>query len=722
MPPQHEKDTLTPASSDSIGSFLSLNPDQRDDLVSRLSPDAKQALLLGLRTMSQAKRYGSTTPTTTPEVAPSTGKAGTVYRPTGAFVREPTIGGATEEPGQTILKTGQEMIPPGKAIGAGVMMAAAPEASLPIEIMLGMIGGASGEAGEQLLRRATGLGEQPSEDASERGLDITKAGLEMGAFQGALGGASRVADAFSKYINPYIFGTEGVFRAAGPPADPEFFDNVQASSWDLANIYKQTEQQIRDKRGGFLNADHRFDAVVNGIKNYKEQMYENERAAQIAIGKNYGKRVTVPGNPNELEFMGNWLSRQLPMGDPSPTAPVEKQRQFLALRAAKALAKNPLAPIPIEEADALAVAVNGYDLKKAYDRATSKVLSGKNAVDQGLKRSINDTLRSIGQPGIASYERRYAALSRVEEALASKMNHVQAMRTSDRLRAFFSVHGLYARGSVESLESPGRRLEDALAALERAQRRGTIPQPGSSTAAPYRIFEGEIVPPGEEMTTTLPRAGEPSGGDVGGAGGMRPPPKMITIPPPGEPRLLPERTMERRAPTGTGYESPHPEYNVSPPGSIAREQIDRLEKAGDVAGLRRTYEVANQVGDAQDMNYARKALQRLGAERRTIPFAGVQGPNPMRMAVMKDIQDNINLLEKDDPIRKVLQNRLDDMKAHPFESAESELSGETDISRIKAKGKPTMSREEAEAETKKRAQARKSRFTPPPKPKDEPNF
>lgn len=607
MPPQQGAGTLE-YDPEAVSKFLTLDADKQDQVFGSMSSGAQQALLLGLRTLRKSKVYGATTPTNIPEAAPSSGKAGTTYRESGGFVRVPTIGEETKSFGQAGLEAAQETLPGvAKGLGAGLAVAAMP-ADAPILAMGGAaaFGGATGEAAEQLTKRATGLGEIP-ETSEEAGLDIAKAGTEMGLLETGGKALGEVYRGLSKYFDPLVFGQEGVFRAAGPTSDPQFFDNVKAASYDLANIYQQTEKQIRDARGGFLNADHRYRATVQGIDNYLKQMYQTERAGQINTAAQYGSRVVVPGNANEIQFMGRWLSRQLPMNSP-------------ALRAAELLANNPLAPIPIQDADALAIAVNSYDLKSAIDRATSKVLSGKNAIDQGLKRGINDTLRNVGQPGIESYERRYAALSRVKEALENKMNKVQAQRTSDRLRAFFSLHGLYARGSVESLEPPGGALEESLSKLSKAQKKGMIPEPRSSRAVPPNILQGEVMPEEGGLATTPPRAGEPP---PGRGGGMAPPPQQIDISK--SPYLLPEQA-ERRVTRG-----------VSP----------------------------------------------TGAERRTIPFKDITGPSPARASNMRDIQQKIELLDKDDPVRKVLQDRLDDMKAHPFEQS----SGREDIGKMRTAGK-----------------------------------
>src|SRR5215472_1800247 len=68
------------------------------------------------------------------------------------------------------------------------------------------------------------------------------------------------------------------------------------------------------------------------------------------------------------------------------------------------------------------------------------------------------------------------------------------------------------------------------------------------------------------------------------------------------------------------------------------------------------------------------------AERR------VAGPDPMRMALMSDIQKRMQGLRPDDPALGILQSQLEDMRAHPFERAPESL----DINKIRAAQKGPM--------------------------------
>jgi hypothetical protein len=61
----------------------------------------------------------------------------------------------------------------------------------------------------------------------------------------------------------------------------------------------------------------------------------------------------------------------------------------------------------------------------------------------------------------------------------------------------------------------------------------------------------------------------------------------------------------------TPFTPPHPEYDVSPPGSPARAVIDNFAKSGDLASLKKLYEKALQVGDMQDAKYAQQKLDSL---------------------------------------------------------------------------------------------------------------
>lgn len=92
-----------------------------------------------------------------------------------------------------------------------------------------------------------------------------------------------------------------------------------------------------------------------------------------------------------------------------------------------------------------------------------------------------------------------------------------------------------------------------------------------------------------------------------------------------------------------------------------------------------------------------------GAERRT-SVRDITGPDFMRGAQMQDIRNRLTEPSLPDAERVILQNRLDDMRAHPFER--NELGN--DLNAFKTQ--KTMTRAEAEANTQKRMEGRNKRF------------
>jgi hypothetical protein len=74
---------------------------------------------------------------------------------------------------------------------------------------------------------------------------------------------------------------------------------------------------------------------------------------------------------------------------------------------------------------------------KALLLTRSKAVAALKALDDSLDSSIDGGLKSIGLPGIKDYEKRYAALSRVEENLKSISTKAQQQQFGDRLKEYF---------------------------------------------------------------------------------------------------------------------------------------------------------------------------------------------------------------------------------------------------------------------------------------------
>jgi len=431
----------------------------------------------------------------------------------------------------------------GKWVGAGTAVALAPETGgLSAAILASLLGGAGGEAAEQLGKRATGVGDVP-ETSGEAAKKIAIGGMETASAEFLWGGAQRLGAAALRHFNPYTQGIQSLFRAFGPPSAPEFRTALQDSAWDLQRIYSSIDKRLAspDVQGGVINEDMRFRVTLDAVEDYLRDMYRMGRQAQIQVGEQYGSRVVLEGNPRVLQETALRLARSLPTDS-------------VAQRTAMALARNPMRPVPIAEADELARAVN-VELRKfesmtgseqAAMRMSSKIKAGLKDMDVSLSNGLNNKLHEIGQPGLTDYERRYAALSRVREQLEKGMNKSEAVKWNQRLHSFFSLHGINVRSHFGAFESPGSLLEEGLRRLGKAD----LLEPGSFRARPPDILQGEIVPE-EGMTATPPRAQEVPPGRPGGAA---PPPKMITVPDREKQKLLPygeRRATEGTSPTGT---------------------------------------------------------------------------------------------------------------------------------------------------------------------------
>jgi hypothetical protein len=145
------------------------------------------------------------------------------------------------------------------------------------------------------------------------------------------------------------------------------------------------------------------------------------------------------------------------------------------------------------------------------------------------------------------------------------------------------------------------------------------------------------------------------------------------------------------------------------PAPILRETLERAIKAADIkpeaatpTGRRPVWAEERRAGASRRQT---EGTSPTGTERRSLK--DISGPDPMRTSLMRNMQSEIDKLPKGHPEREVLQNRLDDMKAHPFD----EPAGGRDFLREGRAGtERRMTRAEAEAETERRKAGRRQRF------------
>jgi hypothetical protein len=211
--------------------------------------------------------------------------------------------------------------------------------------------------------------------------------------------------------NNAVAAGDKVFRAVAPVAtDAAARTNIHVASGDLAEISKKVDWD--STRGGVARPDMRPRAVLNATNDYMKEMYQNERAAQIADKPQSPVQAPLAGNSAKgLDFIAQHA------GDDAV--------QELAGRVVKQGGKMTLA-----EADGLARTVNAELYKfeslppdqQAMLRATQPNVNGLKALDQVLSKTVDEELAAQGKPGIKQYERRYAALSNFRRDLAKRVN------------------------------------------------------------------------------------------------------------------------------------------------------------------------------------------------------------------------------------------------------------------------------------------------------------
>ena len=468
------QDTEQIASESTVKEFSALAEDKQRAALGRMSPVAKQALLAGIKKYPPT-RQGATAPL--PDVRTYSDLA-TAIAASKARVKEPDF------PQQLARAKHRqaEMLP---GIGATVGGLLGPE---------GMgLGVYVGELGRRELE-----GKPPAIlGPAAEGL-LTYAGGK--AFEAGLG---FLASKLSKM--PVVHkAVENLFRAL-PSSDPGWRDQILASLWDLQRMAKSGEIPER-VAGGVRNPEMYLRQLNSAIDKRLAKMFKTEYMGQIEAA--HGTQVAIAENPEVMRQAFKWLSRARTVDDPVRTT---------LLR----FVENPKAFVPIEDAAAVARAVNAQlrefeaatGEKQYLTAARSAVKAGMKRMDVALSKTLDDALRQAGQPGIAGYERRYAALSALNRELEREMNEAERLRLRLRPHEFVTTRGRagLSLGSRLFRENPGKILEDAIDILRKSP--DITGRPGAAVPA---VFKGEFV---EEpsVPATVPRAG------VGGPRGPAPP-------------------------------------------------------------------------------------------------------------------------------------------------------------------------------------------------------
>lgn len=210
-----------------------------------------------------------------------------------------------------------------------------------------------------------------------------------------------------------IDGLEKQFKASAPTGmNRNYRANLAVAAPDLAEIGRTIK--LDEAKGGIINPDMRVRATVDATNTYLQKMYQEERAPQIQrnastpIAQNFGTDAE-----EGLKYMARTGG--------------ESDIRAIAQKAVDG------STLTVAEADKLAIAVNsnlkGFESMTPADRAAASMINRRlgsvKALDRALSEGLNTTLKNAGEPGLSSYERRYAALSEYRDQLSKRMNAVE---------------------------------------------------------------------------------------------------------------------------------------------------------------------------------------------------------------------------------------------------------------------------------------------------------
>lgn len=214
-----------------------------------------------------------------------------------------------------------------------------------------------------------------------------------------------------------IIGAERVFRSAAPTGtNTEFRGNLYTAAPDLAEVGRKV--QLKESAGGIRNPDFRVRTTVNALNDHLKQMYQTERAPQIA--RNAKAPVGLELS-QDAEAGLRYLEKNAGRAEDRALATEALDEPSITLADADQLARvvnQELSPLRKMTAEQL-----------AQSETTSRRLGSLKEADQALKDTINQELNRRGEPGVTAYERRYAALSRIRDQLEVRQNSLELQRT-----------------------------------------------------------------------------------------------------------------------------------------------------------------------------------------------------------------------------------------------------------------------------------------------------
>jgi hypothetical protein len=324
------------------------------------------------------------------------------------------------------------------------LMNKANAAGYAVESMIPVIGPAMANAGEQLASGdvsgalgktagiTTGLA-AASPEARAAAADAAKAPVRAAsdAYTSMKTAPQRavMANTIANMPMKAVDGAEDIIRAAAPPGgEATFRKSAYTAAGDLAEIGRDANANITAAKGGTVSPDMRVRAVVNATNDHLQQMYQQERAPQIA--RNADAPVVMNFGTDASDALQN----------------IAKNGSTAELRAlaGQAISEKVL---PLSQVDALARAVNqetaplrGLTSQQlAQVEGGSRNLAAAKALDSALSDKIATELQSRGEGGIQQYEQRYAALSDVRDQLQKRMNMVELQRSNPVKKAIEAI-------------------------------------------------------------------------------------------------------------------------------------------------------------------------------------------------------------------------------------------------------------------------------------------
>lgn len=210
-------------------------------------------------------------------------------------------------------------------------------------------------------------------------------------------------------------GVEKIYRAAAPVgSDPGFRANLYKAAGDLAEIGRAAETELANAKGGIIQPDMRVRATVKAANEHLSDMYQTERAPQIA--RNADNPVQTNFSADAMDGL-DYLAKKAGNSELRSLATKASEGEHMTLGEMDRLERLNSAEL------------RNHNSMTPQDRAaveaTSPKIGALKPLDVELNQKIGQELSNRGEPGIKEYGQRYAAVSSVRDQLQSRMNAVE---------------------------------------------------------------------------------------------------------------------------------------------------------------------------------------------------------------------------------------------------------------------------------------------------------